>query len=203
MDCTTVSNPSTQKTLCRKCLSFSAAKALTHYNVAFDHRDDNGELIQFEMESISCDCTVKAYVPLEAYRAVCPKVLVVVKGVHYHPIPLPTKTPPEIKAEILSLLPRFQEDLPDLTPRRFLRNPIVKSYLALKFPNILNPTLSDLHISLANRSHLKAYIDQIRKTIFPHGTDWTGSNHSTVQLLANNLLLLFYRYLPLTNTAKY
>ncbi|KAJ7803088.1 hypothetical protein B0H14DRAFT_2184709, partial [Mycena olivaceomarginata] len=58
--------------------------------------------------------------------------------------------------------------------RRFLRNPIVKSYLAAKFPLILAPTLSDVHISLANRSHLKAYIDQVRKALFPHGTDWKG-----------------------------
>ncbi|KAJ6467458.1 hypothetical protein DFH09DRAFT_1254258 [Mycena vulgaris] len=155
VECTTVCNPSSQKTLC-----------------PFDHRDDDGGLIQFQMESLTCDWSVKAYVPLMEYRAECPKILVVVKGVHRHPIPLPTKTPQAVKAEILELLPRFQEDLPDLTPRRFLRNPIVKSFLALKFPNILNPTLSDLHISLANRSHLKAYIDQVRKALFPHGTDW-------------------------------
>ncbi|KAJ7442069.1 hypothetical protein B0H11DRAFT_1749418 [Mycena galericulata] len=157
VDCTTISNSSSQKTLC-----------------PFEHRDLDGALVQLEMESLPCDCKVHAYVPLTEYRTECPKVLVVSKGIHYHPIPLPTKTPRTVKAEILDLLPRFQEDLPDLTPRRFLRNPIVKSYLALKFPDVLNPTLSDLHISLANRSHLKAYIDKIRKAVFPHGTDWKG-----------------------------
>ncbi|KAJ6477108.1 hypothetical protein C8R47DRAFT_393343 [Mycena vitilis] len=157
VECTTVCNYSSQKTLC-----------------PFEHRDSEGDLAQLEMVHLTCECKVNAYVPLIEYRAECPKVLVVVKGVHRHPIPLPMKTPRAVKTEILDLLPRFQEDLPDLTPRRFLRNPIVKSYLALKFPEVLNPTLSDLHTSLANRSHLKAYIDQIRKAIFPHGTDWKG-----------------------------
>ncbi|KAJ6617105.1 hypothetical protein B0H10DRAFT_1948621 [Mycena sp. CBHHK59/15] len=124
------------------------------------------------MEPLSCSCKIKVYEPLEEYQDVCPSVLVVLEGVHFHPIPLPAKTPPAIKAEILRLLPRFQEDLPDLTPRRFLRNPIVKSYLSVKFPNILNPTMSDLHTSLANRSHLKAFIDQVRKGLFPSGTGW-------------------------------
>ncbi|KAJ6597997.1 hypothetical protein B0H10DRAFT_1756544, partial [Mycena sp. CBHHK59/15] len=55
-----------------------------------------------------------------------------------------------------------------------LRNPIVKSYLSVKFPNILNPTMSDLHTSLANHSHLKAFIDQVWKGLFPSGTGWKG-----------------------------
>ncbi|KAJ7466610.1 hypothetical protein B0H11DRAFT_1733200 [Mycena galericulata] len=164
LDCTTVCNHSSQKTLC-----------------PFDHRDEEGKLMQLEMQLLPCTCRFKAYVPLVRYRKECSKILVVVKGVHHHPIPLPAKTPPAIKEEILQLLPRFQEDLPDLTPRRFLRNPIVKSYLAVKFPHLLNPTLSDVHISLANRSHLKAYIDQVRKALFPHGTDWKGIWHLEIK----------------------
>ncbi|KAJ7035741.1 hypothetical protein C8F04DRAFT_1258622 [Mycena alexandri] len=158
VECTTVCNISSQKSLC-----------------PFDHRNDEGVLMQLEMMTIKCACHVKVYVPFPEYRAACPKVLAVAKGVHPHSIPLPTKTPPAIKHEILDLLPRFQEDLPDLTPRRFLRSPIVKLYLAVKFPRILNPTMSDLHISLANRSHLKAYINQVRKSVYPHGTEWRGN----------------------------
>ncbi|KAJ7463150.1 hypothetical protein B0H11DRAFT_1923084 [Mycena galericulata] len=52
-------------------------------------------------------CRIKVYAPFKDYRSECPKILVVVKGVHPHPIPLPTKTPPAIKHEILQLLPRF------------------------------------------------------------------------------------------------
>jgi hypothetical protein len=114
---------------------------------------------------------------------------------------LPEKTPRAIKAEIIKLLPRFQEDLPDLTLRRFLRNPIVKSYLSIKFPDVLNPTLSDLHISLANRSHLKAYIDQVREAIFPHGTDWKGS-HSVFYFLSS-LRSSIARSFPPVRAAKY
>ncbi|KAJ7488621.1 hypothetical protein B0H11DRAFT_2406715 [Mycena galericulata] len=117
----------------------------------FDHRNADGALVQLEMESLACT--------------------------HHHPIPFPTKTPPSIKEEILRLLPHFQEDLPDLTPRRFLRHPITKSYLSEKFPKEWNPTLSDLHISLANRSHLKAFIDQVRKGLFSCGTGWKGVLH--------------------------
>ncbi|KAJ7629167.1 hypothetical protein DFH06DRAFT_1338450 [Mycena polygramma] len=147
VDCTTVCNYSSQKTLC-----------------PFEHRDSEGDLAQLEMVHLTCDCKANAYVPLMEYRAECPKVLVVVKGVHPHPIPLPMKTPRAVKTEILDLLPRFQEDLPDQVDAASLSPE----------PHFLNPTLSDLHTSLANRSHLKAYIDQICKAIFPHGTDWKG-----------------------------
>lgn len=153
--------------------------------------------MQLEMELLPCKCRFKAYVPLVRYRKECSKILVVVKGVHHHPIPLPAKTPPAIKEEILQLLPRFQEDLPDLTPRRFLRNPIVKSYLAVKFPHLLNPTLSDVHISLANRSHLKVYIDQVREALFPHGTDWKGMH--VFLGLSELISILLPRHLALRN----
>ncbi|KAJ7513143.1 hypothetical protein B0H11DRAFT_2303387 [Mycena galericulata] len=142
-----------------------------------DHRNADGALVQLEVESLACACKIKVNEPLPEYRDECPSVLVVVRGTHHRPIPFPAKTPPSIKEEILRLLPRFQEDLPDLTPRRFLRHPITKSYLSEKFPKEWNPTLSDLHISLANRSHLKAFIDQVRKGLFSCGTGWKGVLH--------------------------
>lgn len=40
---------------------------------------------------------------------------------------------------------------------------------------VQNPMLSDLHISLSNRSHLKVYIDHAKKTHFPSGTGWEGT----------------------------
>ncbi|KAJ7687183.1 hypothetical protein B0H14DRAFT_3534204 [Mycena olivaceomarginata] len=46
-------------------------------------------------------------------------------------------------------------DLPDMTARRFLRHPAIKSYLYTTFPDLRNPTLSHLHPSLANRAHLR------------------------------------------------
>jgi hypothetical protein len=59
--------------------------------------------------------------------------------------------------EILGML---AEDLPDITPRRFIRHPIVQSFLTSKFPFLVFPTLADWHVSLSNRSHIKAYIKQ-------------------------------------------
>jgi hypothetical protein len=61
-----------------------------------------------------------------------------------------------------------------MTARRFLRHPAVKAFLYSRFPDIQNPTLSHLHPSLANRNHLSAYISQVKKDHFPHGTDWKG-----------------------------
>ncbi|KAJ7156459.1 hypothetical protein C8R43DRAFT_853713, partial [Mycena crocata] len=58
--------------------------------------------------------------------------------------------------------------------KRFLRHPVVRAFLAEKFPRIPSPTLSHLHVSLANRSHIKLYIKEIRKIYCPHGTGWAG-----------------------------
>ncbi|KAJ7276956.1 hypothetical protein C8J57DRAFT_1584425 [Mycena rebaudengoi] len=157
IECSTVCNFSTQRSIC-----------------PFDHRDEDGDLLQLQMIHLKCKVVFKIYEPLEEYRTQCPYVLVVVKGVHKHPIPLPVKTPPAVKTEIGELLSQFQEDLPDLTPRRFLRHPLVKAHLARKFPGLPNPMMSDVHISLSNRAHLKCFIDDIRKATFPNGTGWKG-----------------------------
>ncbi|KAJ7110250.1 hypothetical protein C8R43DRAFT_904473, partial [Mycena crocata] len=61
-----------------------------------------------------------------------------------------------------------------LTPRRFIRHPIVKSFLQQRFPKINAPTLIELHTSLANRAHLKSYITQAKADLFPYGTSWKG-----------------------------
>jgi hypothetical protein len=50
----------------------------------------------------------------------------------------------------LTLLQNLRQDLPDMTARRFLRHPAIKSYLYTTFPDLRNPTLSHLHPSLAN-----------------------------------------------------
>ncbi|KAJ7693792.1 hypothetical protein B0H16DRAFT_1352014 [Mycena metata] len=148
----TVCNVSVQKTLCRR--------SYRHIYCSFDHRDSTNILVQHPMIRLECKCVFRTYEPLEEYRDDFPFVLIVSKSVHPHPIPLPSKTPPKIRAELMELLPRFQEDLPDLTPRRFLRHPILKAHLSLKFPDIPNPTLT--------------YIDQMRKKLYPHGTRWKG-----------------------------
>lgn len=127
-----------------------------------------------EMEPLPCRSTIKIFEPLEEFRIQCPKILVVCHGEHFHPIPLPSKTPPSIRDTIFRLLKSIDYDLPDLTPRRFLRHPIVSSYLSDALQGITNPTLADLHISLANRDHVGAFIDKAKEMHFPHGTGWDG-----------------------------
>ncbi|KAK7061173.1 hypothetical protein R3P38DRAFT_2757690 [Favolaschia claudopus] len=87
---------------------------------------------------------------------------------------VPKKTLKKVWGEIFKLLESVGEDLPDMTPRCLLRHPAVLAFLRDRLPDIRNPTLSDLHSSLANRSHLIAYIDQAKKIHFPKGTDWNG-----------------------------
>jgi hypothetical protein len=127
------------------------------------------------MMHLSCKCKFRVFQPTEEYRQACPYVLIITNGDHHHPIPLPMKTPLRIREIVLQLLRSIQEDLPDITPRRFLRHPTVKSYLHNQFPHKVCPTLSDLHSSLANRSHLKTYILQTKQKRFPFGTGWQGN----------------------------
>ncbi|PPQ81257.1 hypothetical protein CVT24_012240 [Panaeolus cyanescens] len=145
---------------------------------AFDHRDSNGLLYQPMLERCECNVKVRYYIPCNDYRSDCPYILVTIQGTHSHPIPLPEKTPLAIKRKILGLLDSMQDDLPDLTARKFLRHPVVKAYLQATFPSATHPiTLADLHVSLANRAHLGAYIAAARELYFPHGTGWKGLLH--------------------------
>jgi hypothetical protein len=143
--------------------------------LAYDHRKEDGPLIQPEMLRLSCRVKFSTFEPLPEYRKLCPYMLVISKGAHPHPIPFPQKTPSIVRSEIFRLLETIKEDLPDLTSQCFLCHPVLKSYLVSRFPDTVNPTLSDLHISLANRSHLRAYIDQAKREHFPAGTGWNGA----------------------------
>lgn len=143
--------------------------------LAFDHRDDStGQLRQQKMQHMPCAATYHLFEPLPESRTACPWSLVVCRGVHTHPIPIPQKTPPFIRQQVIQVLESLDHDLADLTPRRFLRHPVLKTYLASELPDVRNPTLCDLHISLANRSHVRYYIDQITAKVFPFGTGWEG-----------------------------
>jgi hypothetical protein len=148
-------------------------------HTAFNHRDKLNHLIQAEMIRLKCTTKFRIFEPLEDYRVSCPYILIVVKGPHSHPVPLPKHTPPFIRADVLNLLENLNEDLPDITPRSFLRHNIVQCYLRTRLPTVSNPTLSDIHISLANRSHLQVYIDQAISKCFPAGTGWEGERIDT------------------------
>ncbi|KAF8192359.1 hypothetical protein K438DRAFT_1590458 [Mycena galopus ATCC 62051] len=139
-----------------------------------EHRDPDGKLYQAELIHLECKCRFRVFEPVPEARTSFPFLLVICEGAHSHPIPLPEKTPPKIRSEIFKLLESVVEDLPDMTPRAFLRHPVVLTYLKGKFPEVPNPTLSHLHSSLANRSHVDSYIKQAKVMHFPKGTDWKG-----------------------------
>jgi len=114
------------------------------------------------MITIPCRSQFRIYQPLEEHRQACPKIFVVCTGAHSHPVPLPAKTPSSIRSNIFQLLYDMDYDLPDMTPWRFLRHPTVTQFLVTQLPNITNPSLSDLHISLANCDHLRSYIQNAK-----------------------------------------
>ncbi|KAJ6593005.1 hypothetical protein B0H19DRAFT_909722, partial [Mycena capillaripes] len=131
-----------------------------------------GRLDQQPLCRLECRIKFRIWWPVD--RTQCPYVLVTSRGIHRHPIPLPEKTPDSVRSQILTLLQSLRHDLPDMTSRRFLRHPAVKSHLFSLFPDLTNPTLSHLHPSLANRAHLSAYIARAKQEHFPEGTDWKG-----------------------------
>ncbi|KAE9409612.1 hypothetical protein BT96DRAFT_984669 [Gymnopus androsaceus JB14] len=87
------------------------------------------------------------------------------------------KTPRLVKLELNMLFEKLEVDLADMTPRKFMRHPILQSYLSTRYPMLRNPILSDLHISLSNCSHLNVYIERAKKAHFPEGTGWEGLLH--------------------------
>ncbi|KAJ7593589.1 hypothetical protein C8J56DRAFT_1043394 [Mycena floridula] len=105
----------------------------------------------------------------EQYHAQCPRILLVCKGPHSHPPPLPTKTPALLRASIMNLLYSFDEALSDLTPRRLLRSPASQLFLAIQVPHIKEPTFIDLHPSLANFDHLGSIFIRHRSTFILKG----------------------------------
>ncbi|KAJ7212425.1 hypothetical protein C8J57DRAFT_1097238, partial [Mycena rebaudengoi] len=167
-DCSTVANCSQQKAYC-----------------PFPHRDEGKNLTQPLMRRLDCSSKFRVFEPKEEYRKACPFILIVTNGAHPHPVPLPTKTPPKIRAKLMGILGMLAEDLPDITPRRFVRHPIVQSFLTSKFPFLVCPTLADWHVSLSNRSHIKAYIKQAIEGHCPFGTGWAGVVNLKAQQDAN------------------
>ncbi|KAJ6627414.1 hypothetical protein B0H10DRAFT_1779384 [Mycena sp. CBHHK59/15] len=154
--CTTVANFSSQKAFC--------CKELIIFLLAISHRDENKGLGQILLQQLSCRSKFRVFEPVAEFQTICPFVLIIANGDHPHPVPLPMKTPPKIHAALMELLESLGEDLPDITPRRFIQHPLVKAFLAWMFPSLICPTLADWH----------AYIKQAREQHYPFGPDWAG-----------------------------
>ncbi|KAF8128839.1 hypothetical protein K438DRAFT_1645085 [Mycena galopus ATCC 62051] len=137
VECTTVANFSSQKPFC-----------------PVPHRDFEGALVQPLLQHLPCTSKFRVYEPVEDQRSSCPYILVVTSCGHSHPVPLPSKTPPHIRSKLMDLLKQLGDDLPDLTPRRLLRHPIIKTFLSASLPSV--------------------YIKQARDLYYPFGTGWLG-----------------------------
>ncbi|KAF9026394.1 hypothetical protein BDZ89DRAFT_1134819 [Hymenopellis radicata] len=156
--CTTVTNTTSRRRHC-----------------PYPHRHDDGTFKQALLTQIECTAQFRLYEPLEEYRKTCPYVVVSYSGEHTHAPPLPLTTPQRIRSEIFEIFAKMGEDLADLTPRRFLRHAITRTYICSKLPNMRHATLGDVHPSLANREHLAMYICQAKARIYPQGSGWQGA----------------------------
>lgn len=155
---------------------------------ARQHRNADGSATVSEVVPLECHSTFRVFEPWESHRKECPMILVVCGGPHRHPIPLPTKTPQLIRHELTELLARLDLDLPDMTPRRFLRHSALRVHLSTRLPSVVNPMLSDLHPSLSNRDHLRVIIAAVQKEKFPHGTGWKGTCIASFETFSSGLL---------------
>ncbi|KAJ7192674.1 hypothetical protein GGX14DRAFT_546454 [Mycena pura] len=146
-----------------------------------EHRNESGELVILPLQHLECTSKFRS-------------------GEHSHVIPISTKTPPHIRADVFGLLRTLDQDVPDLTTRRFLRHPSTLAFLRDRLPDIENPTLLDLHPSLANRDHVRAYILQVQKEMFPRGTGWDGllylKERQDVDLLPEDAYIRFVEEYP-------
>jgi hypothetical protein len=124
------------------------------------------------MESVSCSAILWMYTPLDLSH--CPHVLLLCKGAHTHPLPIPASTPGPIQAILRQALLRTGIELGHMTPRRAMINPSIGTVLRTVLPHLADPTLGDLHISLYNKSHLSSLIEKIKHEVFAMGTDWEG-----------------------------
>ncbi|TEB28148.1 hypothetical protein FA13DRAFT_1711972 [Coprinellus micaceus] len=144
------------------------------------HRTKTGELIMAEMEQIRCTCKFQVYLPKLGQRHRCPWALIVSLGIYTHPVPVPSQTPYIIREKLSDLLTTMPDDLADLTTRRFMRHPMLQSFLVTELnvtPPLQAPQLSDLHPSLANWDHLNATIEKVRTKVLPKGVGWNGLLH--------------------------
>ena len=135
------------------------------------------------MNRLTCETKFRIHEPLEEYRASCPYILITVAGEHPHPIPFPQRTPPPIRSEILRLLDSFGDELLEMTSSKFREHPLVDAFLRQRFPDRrCTPSLSDLHVSLANRSHIVTFINEAKKKRLSYRTIGNGKGLLTAKL---------------------
>ncbi|KAF8513687.1 hypothetical protein JB92DRAFT_3096430 [Gautieria morchelliformis] len=73
-----------------------------------------------------------------------------------------------------------------------------EEYRRSLLPDISNPTLADLHVSLANRDRLRRYITVVKQECYPRGTGWEGAINCHEQELAAGNTEQYIRFIGVT-----
>ncbi|KAK0449904.1 hypothetical protein EV421DRAFT_1704284 [Armillaria borealis] len=147
-------------------------------SVKFDcdeaHRNTlDASMLHMPMVHLKCNSKFWVYHPQKEHRRECPHILVVCHTAHTHSIPILFTTLEHIQSSLQRIAQSLDHDLPDITPRHFMRHSILRAFLRNEFPHLQEPMLTDMHPSLANLDHLGSIISAIAKKEFPSGTGWS------------------------------
>ncbi|KAF4600363.1 hypothetical protein EYR38_004988 [Pleurotus pulmonarius] len=155
----------------------------------FWHRTKDGLLQRGVLKNLPdpCPATFDIYTPDDL--TTCPQVLIVCRNPHSHSPPLPIKTPESVMGIFHALLLGLGWKLADATPRKIILDSGFMDSLrrAINWNQQLDPTLADLHPSLANLDRVRRCITALRDEFFPSGTGFKGAKlilhqHSALHL---------------------
>ncbi|EJD44696.1 hypothetical protein AURDEDRAFT_125039 [Auricularia subglabra TFB-10046 SS5] len=157
--------------------AFEEAAASRGY--ATSHRMPDGTLKpgQLVKHPGSCSAKFAVYVPLDL--AANPHIVMLCTSPHSHAPPERSMTPPAYRDAFEAMLKQIDWRLADATPRNIVQDSGFMNALrnSLRWSGSRNPVLADLHPSLQNLDHAAYLIDQIRKPMYPAGTDFEGARH--------------------------
>ena len=131
-----------------------------------------GRITDIPMDSVSCTALLRIYTPQNLSR--CPRILILCKGPHTHPLPIPASTPVPIQAILQQALLGTGIELGQMTARRAMIDNSIRAALRTVLPHLDEPMLGDLHISLYNKAHLSKLIEKVKLEVFSCGTEWEG-----------------------------
>lgn len=114
-------------------------------------------------------------------------IAIVCRRPHNHPPPEPCKTPEPYRRILYHILQGMGRRLAGASCLGVSRDPqviaLLRGYLNWPSESLLDPTLIDLHPSLANLDHLEYLIKIIKSRDFPDGMGWKGSSFSSPIIL--------------------
>ncbi|KAF8836644.1 hypothetical protein BDN67DRAFT_983787 [Paxillus ammoniavirescens] len=115
-------------------------------------------------------CTFVASPSEHKQHCPCPQIAFVCHNPHFHPPPMPVKTPLPLVAVLQQLLLNLRWHLADTTPCRVVLDSGFMQGLwdILGWTSDCTPSLPDLHPSLTNLNHVWRIINMLRLRKYPH-----------------------------------